>query len=397
MSNTEAMLEAADTGVGVAPGQYLGYAIQPVRMCARLVLAQDSDHVSTEQLEDVATHLPDGCLILEQVKSALTHNPVSDWATDLWKTFANWIATTTKLGLDPARTRYVLYVTPVRTGDRVLALHHAQTRAQADAVVDALRADLAARKAAPACAEHIQVLLDADPALRAAIVTNFSLVTEYDPLTPIRNHLSLTISPAVVDDICRVAIGWVSTTVTDLLRAKQPAIIARVEFRKRLLAIVKRHDRDHVLDSVAFSPDPAALDAEIHRKTYIRQMELIECDSDEKLRAASDYLRASAARTDWSDRGIVDEASLAEFDDRLQRRWMSTKQSLSVQAKSLEEIDAGKLLMAETMKITADRLQGNDVPPYFPPGSTHSLADLQVIGWHPRYKDLLKEEGGGDA
>ena len=68
-----------------------------------------------------------------------------------------------------------------------------------------------------------------------------------------------------------------------------------------------------------------------------------------------------------------------------------------MQAKGLEEIEAGKLLMAETMRSTSDRLQGNDVPPFFPPGSTHSMADLQVIGWHPRYKDLLKDGGKGDA
>src|SRR5258706_9462881 len=153
----------------------------------------------------------------------------------------------------------------------------------------------------------------------------------------------------------RQAIGWVSMTTDKLLRAKQPAKIARAEFRKRILAIVKRHDRDHVLNSVAFSPDQTAIDTEIRRKTYIRQMELMECDSDEKLRAASDFLRASAARTDWSEKGLVDEASLTEFDDRLQRRWFSTKQSLSVQAKGFEEIDAGKLLIAETMKSTADR------------------------------------------
>lgn len=395
MTNADDMDENASAGVGAAPGQYLGYALQPVRMCVRLALGQDGDHVSTEHLDDVAVHLADGQLLLEQTKSALAHNPVSDWAVDLWKTFANWIATTTKLGLDPTTTRYVLYVTPTKSGKRVLALHRAQSKADVDALVETLRTDLAARKAPPTCSECIQVLLDADPDLRAAIIANFSFVSEDDPLAAIRKHMDLTIAPAVLDDICAAAIGWVSTTTDKLLRKKQPARIARSDFRKQLLAVVKRHDRDHVLNCVAFSPDQAAIDAEIRRKTYIRQMELIECDSDEKLRAASDYLRASAARTEWSDKGLVDEASLTEFDDRLQRRWLSTKQSLLVQVKGLEEADAGKLLMAETMKDTTARLQGNDVPPYFPPGSVHALADLKCVGWHPRYKDLLS--GGGES
>ena len=212
MANTEAMLEGGGAGAGAAPGQYLGYALQPVRMCVRLMIGQDGEHVSTERLDDVAVHLADGFLILEQTKSALTHNPISDWAIDLWKTFANWITTTTRLGLDPTKIRYVLYVTPVKTGNRALALHEAQTRAQVDAVVKSLRADFSARKSAPACAEHVQVLLDADPELRTTIIANFSLVTEDDPLIAIRNHIDLTISPAVLDDICVAAIGWVSTT-----------------------------------------------------------------------------------------------------------------------------------------------------------------------------------------
>ena len=396
MSTTEAILDGARAGAGVAPGQYLGYALQPVRMCARLALADDGDHVSTEHLDDIAVHQAHGWLILEQTKSALSHNPTSDWATDLWKTFANWITTTITLGLDPSRTRYVLYVTPTKSGDRALALHHAQTAEQVNAVIEALRADLAARPTAPVCAEYIRVLLDADPDLSAAIISNFTLVTEDDPVAAIRKSIDLAISPAVIEDICAAAIGWVSMTASKLLKAKQPAKIARADFRKRMLAIVKHRDRDHVLNSVAYSPDESAIAAEIRRKTYIRQMELIECDSDQKLRAATDFLRAAAARTDWSARGLVDEASLTDYDERLERRWTSTKQSLSILTKGLEETEAGRLLMAETMKTTADRLQGNDVPPYFPPGSIHSLADLKVIGWHPRFKDFLTD-GGGDA
>lgn len=397
MSNANAILDKVVSGAGVAPGQYLGYALQPVRMCTRLALAQDGDHVSTEHLDDVAVHLADGHHILEQTKSALVHNPVSDWSIDLWKTFANWCATTLKLGLDPARTRYVLYVAPAKTGTRVQKLHQAQSAAQAEAIVEELRADLAARKNPPACAEHIQALLDAAPALRAPIIAGFTLLAEDDPLAAIRNHIDLTIPPSVIDDICAAAIGWVSMTTDKLLRAGQPAKIARADFRRRMLAIVKHRDRDHVLNSVAFSPDQTAIDAEIRRKTYIRQMELIECDSDEKVRAATDFLRASAARTDWSERGLVDPTALVDFDERLERRWINTKLSLSIQAKALEEIDAGKLLMAETMKSTADRLQGSDVPPFFPPGSIHSLADNGVIGWHPRFKDLLGDGSKSDA
>ena len=44
-----------------------------------------------EFLDDVAVHNPDCTVILEQTKSALRQNPLSDWAVDLWKALANWL------------------------------------------------------------------------------------------------------------------------------------------------------------------------------------------------------------------------------------------------------------------------------------------------------------------
>jgi len=42
-------------------------------------------------LDDAAVHYADGALLLGQCKSALAHNPISDWSDDLWKTVANWL------------------------------------------------------------------------------------------------------------------------------------------------------------------------------------------------------------------------------------------------------------------------------------------------------------------
>src|SRR5690349_24876723 len=74
-----------------APGQYLGYALQHVRLCFHLLNVPDGAKVSLEYIEDVAIHGPDGETALEQTKSALTGNPLSDWARDLWKSVATWI------------------------------------------------------------------------------------------------------------------------------------------------------------------------------------------------------------------------------------------------------------------------------------------------------------------
>jgi hypothetical protein len=53
-----------------APGQFLGYALQPVRLCYHLLSCPPGSSVSLETVEDVAVHLPSGHVILGQMKSA---------------------------------------------------------------------------------------------------------------------------------------------------------------------------------------------------------------------------------------------------------------------------------------------------------------------------------------
>ncbi|MFX8895388.1 hypothetical protein ABTM96_19850, partial [Acinetobacter baumannii] len=74
-----------------APGQYLGFALQPVRAFHHLLTCPRGAKVALEHLDDVSVHYSDGTIYLEQTKSALSHNPLADAAVDLWKTFANWV------------------------------------------------------------------------------------------------------------------------------------------------------------------------------------------------------------------------------------------------------------------------------------------------------------------
>src|SRR5258708_4537850 len=96
-----------------APGQYLGYALQPLRLCYHLLDCPPGAQVSLEHTDDVAVHYLDGSQLLEQDKSALKQNPISDWADDLWKTIAHWLKGIKAGDIDPASTTFSVYVTPV--------------------------------------------------------------------------------------------------------------------------------------------------------------------------------------------------------------------------------------------------------------------------------------------
>ncbi len=354
-------------------------------MCVRLLQAHGSENVSIEHLDDIAVRRANGRFILEQSKSALTQNPVADWSPDLWKTFANWLDTTTRLGIDPELTDYVLYVSPAKSGSRVAALHGARTDEHVLAILSSIRETLSSRKQ-PACHDDLIQVLDANPATVCAMFRNFSLIgCPGDPVDTMRQHLAPTVPAAVMNVICDAAIGWVKLTSDELIRAKAVPEIAASTFHAKLLGLIRRHDRDEVLHSFAPRPDHAALQKEMQSR-YIRQLDAIEIDSDEKLRAATDYLCASADRTKWADLGLVHEVSLDEFDDGLTRKWSHRQRTVAITAHTASDVERGKLLYSESM-LESERLQGKEVPPHFTPGSYHSLADRQIVCWHLHFKD----------
>ncbi|MBK3798201.1 DUF3732 domain-containing protein [Azospirillum brasilense] len=118
------------------PGQYLGYALQPVRLCFHLLDAPLDAQVSMEHLDDVAVHYADGTHLLEQTKSALSGNPASDRSVELWKAMANWADLCVANTVSPQSTRFRYYVTPSAGGALVKRLHSAHDKT---AVVDLLK------------------------------------------------------------------------------------------------------------------------------------------------------------------------------------------------------------------------------------------------------------------
>jgi hypothetical protein len=165
-----------------APGPYLGFALQPVRLCYQLLTCPKGAQVSLEFLDDVAVHNRDSTVILEQTKSALRQNPLSDWAVDLWKALANWLDTVSNGTIVPETSQFRLYVTPYRTGPWAQALNDSNSAADVASLTQAIRSKFNKKKTLT-CAPYVQRFLDATDDERAAVVTKLSVLSEDDPIT----------------------------------------------------------------------------------------------------------------------------------------------------------------------------------------------------------------------
>ncbi|WP_376937971.1 ABC-three component system protein [Aureimonas pseudogalii] len=378
------------TGKHSAAGQYLGYALQPVRLCFHLLNAPDGASVSLEHLDDVAVHLAGGEVILEQSKSALKQNPLSDWATDLWKSLANWLSFMAAGEIDPTTSRFRLYVTPVKAGGFATALNDAKTDDEVEALLANLVKAHGKLKAPPACDVDVQTFLTADAAYRTALVKNLTIISvDADPVEPIRAIFKPTVSPLILDLVCERAIGAAKEAADRLIRAGKPAILNADSFRAEQRAFVQKNNLPGLLASFTDQPPFEAVEQLIaDRPAFVRQLEFIEVGDEACVRAVSDYLRTLADISIWGESGLIFEKNLSDWDDDLVSRYEHVSAEVQdVQAGHPATV-RGRIVYRRCAQLQPP-LDGRVVPGHFVHGSFNALAHGLRLGWHPDYKTLL--------
>jgi hypothetical protein len=87
-----------------------------------------------------------------------------------------------------------------------------------------------------------------------------------------------------------------------------------VDFR----AFIRKVNIPGLLTSFTPPPPEAEVSAVLlARPIFIRQLEVINANEQDRVRAVSDFLRASADKSKWAEQGVIYEESLTEWDDSL--------------------------------------------------------------------------------
>lgn len=218
-----------------APRQYLGYGLQTVRLCFYLLTEPADSYVLVEHDDDVSIHYADGSMLLEQTKSALGQNPISDWAPDFWKAISNWLKTTKPVKKGSQKISYRLYVTPMHGGSYAAALSRAGSEAEVLAFVEKVRADAKDSGREKAIAyKFAKRFLDGSAEEQIHLGKNLIVLSETDPIQGIRSRFESSVGPQILDDACAYAIGLAKEETDALIRHKQPArihaVLSRTEF-----------------------------------------------------------------------------------------------------------------------------------------------------------------------
>lgn len=374
-----------------AAGQYLGYSLQQLRHCHHLFRVPDGDVVSLEYLDDVAVHRADGTVLLEQSKSALVGNPVSDKSEELWKAFANWAELCIDGAVSPSTTDFHLYVTPAKSGSLIASIHAAD-EFQAEQALTKIKKLVAPSTGNVGCTPFVKRFLAAGDSICLQIIQRFQLVAESDPVESVRQFVRPGAPPEALDDLTAAAIGIGRDRIDKLIRDKKKPVQSALLFRNAFRTFASRSNLNNFLRSTTAAPSADVIQTLVNEAPlFVRQLHAIDASSDLLVTAVSDFLRTRTDKINWADEGRVLTDSFDEFDTQLVRQHKIFRDEIEDVRAEDEEKVRGRTLYRRCTG-TELPLDGQGLPSHFVSGAYNNLAETRQLGWHPEYATLFIDE-----
>lgn len=381
------------------PDKVYSYTLQVKHILYELIDANDGDVISIEALDDIASHKIDGSVEVQQVKSVLSkNNPVSDRARDFWKTFYNWLIAVKVGELNLANTKFKMFVTADRSDDIVEKFNLANNLASAKQALRDAKVSILGNNnqnnVPDSYREYVEFIFDPlNETDISMIIVNFRYQHgrgSYLEDLFIKFEKQL-IPEEFVDSAYTHCLGWIDRIVSQQLEKNKPAYVNQQEYRKELLACLRKYNQMAVLQAFSSKPTEIEVENEIEKLSiYLQQLELIDSEYSEKIEAINDYLMSSVDKTIWAKKGLVLYSSFDDYEEMLKRTWRNENKIGKLIHSDKDDKVKGKLLYLKCIEKQIP-LQGLQVPVYFTSGSFHTLSDKKNIGWHPDYEKLLKE------
>lgn len=387
-----------------AVGQMQGYMLQVRHMLFELI-SLDDIIVSVEKLDDVAVELINGSVIVEQLKSVTSDgNPTTDRSVVFWKTLYNWFNYVNNGSLIVDKTIFRMVVVSnhkLGVGDIANQFHKATKKEDALKALEAAKLniwgkdDVLKSEVPDSYGSYLEVLFSpANEDLVTQIISRVELdihENDYD-VKLVKKFHGQSIPPEFANNLLVFMLGWVTEEANRYIKEGFPAIITSIDYRKTLIAQCRMYNQQSAIPALSreITLDEARSEVE-SQDVYIRQLDLIQMDFDDKLDAASDYLQTKAETTIRAEKGLFTPQSSKDYNDKICRIWKSKRKQILL-LPSCSDAVKGQQLYAQMGEV-APQID-SALPSFFGSGTLQTLANKPCedpeIGWHPNYKELLK-------
>ncbi len=361
--------------------------------------------VSVEAFDDVGVKSGEE-ITAEQIKRVTTgSNPLADRAVVFWKTIFNWCSYVAEGRLSVNNLKLKFVVIAERTlpcGDIPKSFAEALDEKQAKDALDKAKYTLThtddnkEKELPESYKEYAEYVFGPDNENVVLSVIQAMSIHVYDrdyDLRLVEKFNSQQVPLEYADDLLIYMLGWLNEEVHKQTKENKPAYISARDFHDVLAKEILGRNRDTILSALSTVPSEAEKTGEVNRReTYMKQLEYIDLDLTEMLNAANDFLRTKTEKVMWSQRGIVTQKNFDNYNDRIKRSWNTKKRVNDLQKHESEEAQGQTLYYNTVGEVANFTLQGCETPSFFGSGTLHELANEPVIGWHPKYEELLRQE-----
>lgn len=388
----------------------LGFYYQTLFALLTLVKeANDDATVAIERLDDVEL-VADGNTLLYQLKHSISvaPPPVTLASRALWKTLKVWIDALPELTLSETTLHLVVVGSisedsPLRAlleeGSDRSELVAAMTK-EAQRVGDACVAAAHEKKKLPFGdrADGCEAFLALTETERDNLVCRIQIQPQSLTVAQIEDRIADHLKLLPTEHRALVAerlVGWWDRQVIYSLCGKRNRVMTRIELQQQISSIISDIEAERLVPdfNTVLPPDTYQPDGML-----MRQINLVEGAQSDIVRAIREEWRAREQRAKWVDANTAMASKIIGHDLVLQEEWSDRHMQM---AEACSESDGKQKcqLGLDLLRWTHERAP-NEVPPiddgwsapYYVRGSYQVLAIDLKVGWHPDYRDLLKDE-----
>ena len=383
-----------------APGASAAFIYQFERALYWLAMSPAGSSIGVETDDDVAVRGADASQLLEQDKHSILEDaePFGDRSKDLWNTLAIWIeALDTKEVADT--TRFLMVTNKVLPECIAQQIGRAESEEEITACVAAL--EVAAKTPPQHIASLIKRVLHPDSRTNLRTLILQCKLADASQATAGRELRKETLAQLQLPEWCLTSadsiadelLGWLHKTALVAWQLKQPAWLQRDHFVNQLYAVIDRRKRQ-IARERAEHLIPVTEDKVGQEKgsPFVKQLHLVTDDDDIVDTAIREFIRCNIEKSRLSAEGNVTDDDWTAFETALLSRWDKIRARVIRMKQAAPEEDIGFEIFTETTEVHRERLAGSDTEQvYLTSGTYHRLADMVRVGWHPRFKELMRE------
>jgi hypothetical protein len=384
-----------------AQGPAAGYVFQFERALYWLAKTPAGSAIGIETEDDVAIRYQDGSRTLEQNKHSIQEQaePFGDRSKDLWNTLSIWVTALHNGELDIEMTRFFMVTNKSLSDCIAKRISNAKTKEEIDICINDLNA--AAKEPSETIRAYTEkVLASTSEKYLQAIILNCELLDEARGSSGI-DLRKQTIAELQIpeeftieaDSITNELLGWLQCQVLFLWQKRQPAWILRDSFVNQFHAVLNRRKRQQKRERAAnLIP---VFDEQLGRekgRDFVKQLYLVTEDDCRVEEAIREFIRCNIEKNRLSADGNITDQDWLDFEETLKSRWNKIYSRSKRFMQNESEENVGFKVLTETTDDYRERLAGVETEQvYLTSGTYHRMADHLVVGWHPRFEELMKQ------